>query len=721
MRPLFVSALLVLTSFVLHAQISLSNIGNQTATNNKVKQHATWKYKIYPSEAVVGQEVELVLTAEIEDGWYLYSSDFDANLGPIVTAINFKKNDSFQAIGSLKAIKPKRKFDDIWGGEVSYFTEKAEFRQKIKVLKVNPKIAGTVEYQTCTIKDGACVGGEHDFAINSEQLTVISKQLPVNNKQLEINSKQSEITKVDTTIKEVVAPTIDTPKTTNYEQRTTNIEEPKTQDPKTNTSNEEADFSLWAFFFKAFLFGLAALITPCVFPMIPMTVSFFTHSSKSREEAVRKAVIYGFSIVAIYTLVGTAVAALFGADAANFISTHWLPNLLLFGIFIFFAVSFLGAFEIVLPSSLVNKIDAQSEKGGLAGIFFMAFTIVLVSFSCTGPIIGTVLIESAGGKFIKPIVGMLGFSMAFAIPFTLFAMFPSWLKSLPRSGGWLNSVKVTLGFLELAFALKFLSQADQVYHWRILDREVFIALWIVIFALLGFYLLKKIKLSHDDLDYTEQSVSVPRVLLSLAAFAFVTYMIPGMFGAPLKALSGYMPPLATSDFRLGDNIQHPTSNIQHQLCDQPKYANLLHLPHGLKGYFDLKQAQACAKQLNKPLFIDFTGHGCVNCREMEANVWSDPEVLKRLQNDFVIVSLYVDERKELPMEEWYVSSFDGKEKKTIGKQNSDLEITLFNNNAQPLYVIADAEGKSLVEPKSYDKNVQRFVEFLEEGKRNFGK
>ncbi len=698
-------------------QISIPTIGGQTATNNKPKQHAKWSYSINPAKATIGQEVELVLTVEIEEGWYLYSSDFDPNLGPIVTAVNFKKNDSFEAIGSLKAIKPKRKFDDIWGGEVSYFIEKAEFRQKIKVLKEKPSIEGTIEYQTCTIKDGACVGGEYDFSVN---LTVV-KPLPsvVGKKSTVVSVQSSENSKVDTAKKEVVAKTNDTLKATNHEQATTNVEIPKTQDPTPNTSQE--DFSLWAFFFKAFLFGLAALVTPCVFPMIPMTVSFFTHSSKSRSEAVRKALIYGASIVAIYTLVGTGVAALFGADAANFISTHWFPNILFFGIFVFFAISFLGAFEIVLPSSLVNKIDAQSEKGGLAGIFFMAFTIALVSFSCTGPIIGTVLIESAGGKFIKPIVGMLGFSVAFAIPFTLFAMFPSWLKSLPRSGGWLNSVKVTLGFLELAFALKFLSQADQVYHWRILDREVFIALWIVIFALLGFYLLKKIKLDHDDLDYTEQSVSVPRVLLSVASFAFVAYMIPGMFGAPLKALSGYVPPLSTSDFVLGNNSHNSQPTTHNSICEPPKYADLFHLPHGLQGYFDLKQAKACAKQLNKPLFIDFTGFGCVNCREMEANVWSDPEVLKRLQNDFVIVSLYVDERTELPKEEWYVSSFDGKEKKTIGKQNSDLEIRLFNNNAQPLYIITDAEGNQLVEPRSYDSDVDAFVKFLDEGKAKFKK
>jgi thiol:disulfide interchange protein DsbD len=679
-----------------------NNVGNSaTSADNKVKQHATWKYALNPTKASVGEEIELILTAEIEEGWYLYSSDFDPNLGPIVTAITFKKKDGFEPVGKLKAVRPKRKFDDIWGGEISYFIKKAEFRQKIKLLKEKPTAEATIEYQTCTIQDGACVGGEYDFLVNSDQLSVVSNQSAVGNQQSTKDTMQETANNEQDTV-------IHHPSTLNDTSATHN--------PQPTTS--EADISLWAFFLKAFLFGLAALLTPCVFPMIPMTVSFFTHSSKSHSEAVRKAWIYGLSIIGIYTLLGTAVAALFGADAANFISTHWLPNLLFFAIFIFFAASFLGMFEIVLPSSLVNKMDAQSEKGGLAGIFFMAFTIALVSFSCTGPIIGTVLIESAGGKFIKPIVGMLGFSTAFAIPFTLFAMFPSWLKSLPKSGGWLNSVKVTLGFLELAFALKFLSQADQVYHWRILDREVFIALWMVIFLLLGLYLLKKIKLQHDDEDYTSQSVSVPRLSLSIITFSFVAYLTPGMFGAPLKALSGYLPPISTSDFILGQthNSQPTTGN---SLCDIPKYAKFLHLPHGLQGYFDLKQAQACARQQNKPLFIDFTGHGCVNCREMEANVWSNPEVLKRLREDFIIASLYVDERKPLPKEEWYTSPYDGKEKTTIGKQNSDLEIRLFHHNAQPLYVIADADGNIIGEPKSYDKNVEAFIQFLEAGKAGF--
>ena len=640
----------------------------------------------------------------------MYSSDFDPNLGPIVTSLNLKKNNGFSAVGKLKPTKPKRKFDDIWGGEISYFIEKAKFKQKIKILKENPIIEGVVEYQTCTIKDGACVGGEFDIKISGLKVSPL-----INDAKIIANPPEVPVIPSHKIVqKDSAKPESGLIKTI--------TDKPSSKTSKANVSSrkeEKKELSLWAFFLKAFLFGLAALFTPCVFPMIPMTVSFFTHSSKTRSEAVRKAFLYGLSIVGIYTLLGTGVAALFGADAANFISTHWLPNILFFVVFVVFASSFLGMFEIVLPSSLVNKIDQQSEKGGYAGIFFMAFTIALVSFSCTGPIIGTVLIESAGGMFVKPIIGMLGFSMAFAIPFTLFAMFPSWLKSLPKSGGWLNSVKVTLGFLELAFALKFLSQADQVYHWRILDREVFIALWIVIFSLLGLYLLKKIKLAHDDEDYNRQSVSVPRLLFSIAAFSFVAYLVPGMYGAPLKALSGYLPPVSTLDFQSNiskSNIEESTHN---PLCEVPKHEGLLHIPHNLPGYFDLKQGQTCAMVQNKPVFIDFTGHGCANCREMEANVWSNPEVLKRLREDFVIVSLYVDERTELPESDWYVSTYDGKTKSSIGKQNSDMEIRLFNNNAQPLYVITDWEGKTLVEPKGYDKDVNSFIAFLDEAKRNF--
>ncbi|MBC7391250.1 MAG: thioredoxin family protein, partial [Opitutaceae bacterium] len=700
MRSLLIAVFLLI---YFSAQSQLNIAGPGTVAGNNIKQHAKWSYRLEPTETSVGKEVTIIFKVEIEDGWYMYSSDFDPNLGPIVTALNLKKNKDFQQVGKLIPNHPKRKFDEIWGGEISYFIGKAEFKQKIKILKENPLIEGVVEYQTCTIKDGACVGGEFDLKITGLKVSPL-----IHDAKIIANPPEVPVIPPHKIIHK------DSAKTQSGQIKL-NANKPVSEPAKviTSTKEEKKELSLWAFFLKAFLFGLAALITPCVFPMIPMTVSFFTHSSKTRSEAVRKALLYGLSIVGIYTLLGTGVAALFGADAANFISTHWLPNILFFGVFVIFAASFLGMFEIVLPSSLVNKIDQQSEKGGYAGIFFMAFTIALVSFSCTGPIIGTVLIESAGGMFVKPIIGMLGFSMAFAIPFTLFAMFPSWLKSLPKSGGWLNSVKVTLGFLELAFALKFLSQADQVYHWRILDREVFIALWIVIFSLLGLYLLKKIKLSHDDEDYNRQSVSVPRLLFSIASFSFVAYLVPGMYGAPLKALSGYLPPVSTLDFQSNAGKSNIEGSIHNPLCEVPKHEGLLHIPHNLPGYFDLKQGQTCAMVQNKPVFIDFTGHGCANCREMEANVWSNPEVLKRLREDFVIVSLYVDERTELPESEWYVSTYDGKTKSSIGKQNSDMEIRLFNNNAQPLYVITDWEGKTLVEPKGYDKDATSFIAFLD--------
>jgi thiol:disulfide interchange protein DsbD len=425
--------------------------------------------------------------------------------------------------------------------------------------------------------------------------------------------------------------------------------------------------------------------------------------------------MYGLSIVLLYVLIGTAVSRINGPEFANFVSTHWVPNVFFFLVFLLFGLSFLGLFEIVLPSSLVNMADRQSDKGGIYGIFFMAFTIVLVSFSCTGPIVGSILVESAGGAVLKPIIGMLGYSLAFALPFTLFAIFPQWLTGLPKSGGWLNSVKVVLGFLELAFALKFLSIADLAYHWHLLDREVYLAAWIVIFSLMGFYLLGKIRLPHDSVM---EKIPVMRLALAILVFSFVVYMIPGMWGAPLRALSGYLPPESTQDFRwqsAGPGTGHSPSSAA-GLCDAPRHADILHLPHEIQGYFDIKQALACAKEKNKPVFIDFTGHGCVNCREMEANVWSHPEVLKRLKEDFVVTALYVDDKTELSQNEWYVSPYDQKEKKTIGKQNADLQVRDFKSNTQPLYVLLAPDGSLLAPPRSYDLDVEGFVKFLESGK-----
>ena len=382
-----------------------------------------------------------------------------------------------------------------------------------------------------------------------------------------------------------------------------------------------------------------------------------------------------------------------------------------------FGLSFLGLFEITLPGSIINKVDQQAEKGGLIGVFFMAFTLVLVSFSCTGPLVGSILVSSAGGEFIKPILGMFAFASAFAIPFTLFAFFPGWLKSLPKSGGWLNTVKVVLGFIEIALAFKFLSIADQAFHWRILDREINLAIWIVIVALIGIYLMKGFRMPGDiGKDAEDKTVSVLRVSLAIVMFTFLIYLIPGMWGAPLKALAGYLPPVSTHDF---DLISAKKDKNQNEICDVPKYSEFLHLPHGINGYFDYKQAIACARQQNKPLFIDFTGHGCTNCREMEARVWSDSQVLQRLKNDFVVVALYVDDKTELLESEWYTSVYDKKIKKTIGKQNADLQITKLNNNAQPFYVLVGTDERVLVSPKPYDLSVEHFVSFLEEGKKKF--
>ncbi len=480
-----------------------------------------------------------------------------------------------------------------------------------------------------------------------------------------------------------------------------------------NSEVDSQNESLWGYMIVAFILGLTSLITPCVFPMIPMTVTFFLKDDQSKARGIRMGIVFGISIIAIYTIVGTAFALLFGAEGLNALATHWLPNLFIFIIFIIFALSFLGLFEITAPHKLVNKADQAAEKGGYVGIFFMSATLVLVSFSCTLPLVGNVLVLAAGGEIVKPIMGMFAYSLAFAIPFTLFAIFPEWLKSLPKSGGWLNSVKVVLGLLELALALKFLSIADQTYHWGILDRDVNIAIWIVIFSFLGVYLLGRIRMPHDS---PVDKVTVPRLILSILTFSFVVYLVPGLWGAPLKTLAGYLPPMHTHDFDLISLAKNENPN---EICDRPKYADLLHLPHKLNGYFDYDQAIACARQQKKPLFIDFTGHGCTNCREMEAVVWSDPEVLKRLQNDFVVVALYVDDKTELPETEWYTSKHDNKVKKTIGKQNADLQITNLNNNAQPFYVLVGEDERVLAWPYGYDKSVEGFVRFLDKGKKKY--
>ena len=620
---------------------------------SQVLKPISWELTLSETFPKVGDEIEVHFKAKIEKDWYLYSSDFDPDLGPMVTEFEFMENDSYRLIGEIQPINPLRKYDSaIWGGEYTYFKKEGLFIQKVKILKEDFDIKGTYLYQVCSDVDGKCIPFDEEFSFGK-------------------------------------------PKETGFKKKTELVQE---------------DSSLWSILITAFLAGLVALLTPCVYPMIPITVSIFLKQSKSKAQGITKALIYGISIIVFFSLLGFLISFIWGFTALNELSTHWLFNLIIFSVFILFALSFFGLFEITLPSGLVNKIDKQADRGGLIGIFFMAITLVLVSFSCTFPIVGTALINTlSGGSILEGTTAMFGFSLAFAVPFTGFAIFPTWLKSIPESGGWLNSVKVVLGFLELALALKFLSVADLAYHWGILDREVFIALWIAIFGLLGLYLIGKLKLKSDS---DSDKISVARLILAILTFSFTISLIPGLWGAPLKSLSGFLPPMSTHNFNLFQKEAGGST------CEDPKYANILHWPHGLKGYFEYEQALACAKEQGKPIFIDFTGHGCVNCREMEQRVWSDPEVLKRLSRDFVLVALYVDDRTKLPENEWYDSSYDGKTKKTIGQQNADFQITKFNNNAQPFYVILNENGELLIPPKAYDLDVSAFVHFLDKSLEN---
>lgn len=664
-----------------------------TLLQAQVVKPVKWSFSV---SGLKDNQAKIMFTAAIDPGWHLYSQHVDKG-GPVPTAFRFDKNKNFELIGNVSEPTPKTVYDEIFSMNVKYFDTKAIFVQKIKILTDQPfSVTGTFEYMTCN--DESCIPFfDNDFSVKITPEGVSE----VNGKD---KSFPDKVTVADSMKKDI-----------QQSKDTTSNLVPSSEDALNAGGSSR---SLLIFFLLSFLGGLAAILTPCVFPMIPMTVTFFMNDKKSSAANKLEALVYGGSIILIYTIVGTIVALTLGPNFANWLSTHWLPNILFFLIFMVFAASFLGLFEITLPSWLINKTDKKADQGGYLGAFFMAFTLVLVSFSCTGPIVGAILVQSAGGQVLMPVIGMLGFSLAFALPFTLFAFFPHWLSKLPKSGGWLNSVKVTLGFIELALGLKFLSVADQTYHWGILDRDLYLAIWIVLFTLLGFYFLGKIRLTHDS---EVKQIGVFRLTLAIITFSFVAYMIPGMFGAPLKGLAGYLPPQATHDFDLAAIIrnhnpgQDNDQSVEKSLCEKPKYSDFLHLPHGLNGYFDYEQGMACAKQLGKPVFIDFTGHGCVNCREMEAAVWSDPQVLRRLKDQFVIIALYVDDKTTLPEKDWIKSSYDGKVKKNIGQKYADFQISRFNVNAQPYYVLLDNEGGLLVKPRAYNKNIDEFVKFLDEG------
>ena len=675
----------------------------------QVLEPAKWSWESSKKTVAVGDELELIFKVTIEDNWYMYANDFDPECGPLLTEVKFPAPKGFKPVGTLKAINPKKKHDEVFGCDVKIFEHNAEFRQKVKILSADAVISGTYEGQTCT-EAGKCIPFDGEFTIGVK----ISASTKIEVKQ---NVEPKETVKPDNTPqKEETSGIVDTVKAQSSgkqkQQYNSKISGPVLEKAILEGEPTYGTESFWSLLVVAFIAGLTSLITPCVFPMIPMTVTFFLKDTQTRREGIKKAIIFGLSIIVLYSSAGTLFAVILGPDGLNALATNWALNLFIFVVFLIFALSFFGLFEINAPYQLVNKIDQKAEKGGLTGVFFMAFTLVLISFSCTVPIVGSVLALSAGGQILKPILTMFSYSLAFALPFAFFAFFPEVIKSMPKSGGWLNAVKVTLGFLELALALKFFSIADQAYHWGLLDREINIALWIVIFGLLGLYLLGKLRLPHDS---PIDKVSVPRLILAILIFTFVVYLVPGLWGAPLKSLAGYLPPKHTHDFDLAAMIQ----DKQKGECEDPKYADFLHLPHGLTGFFDYEQAIACARQQNKPVFIDFTGHGCTNCREMEAVVWSDPSVLKRLKEDFVVVALYVDDKTELPEAEWVTSKYDGKVKKTIGKKNADIQIANLDNNAQPFYVLVGPDEKVLAWPYGYNRDVKSFVEFLERGKKKF--
>ena len=662
---------------------------------------AKWSWAPSKTSVKTGEELELIFKVTADKNWYVYANDFDPDCGPILTTITLEKHPSFELIGTLKAINPKDKHDEVFGCDVKIFVGTGEFRQKIKVLSKDLNLLGVYDGQTCSEIDGKCIPFDGDFEFTG--ITVTGE--PLKKKDAEEPKEYDE--QVTTTIEETKTESI--PLAQSWAEAKGPTLDKSILEGEPTYGND----SFWTLLILAFVAGLTSLITPCVFPMIPMTVTFFLKDTQSKRAGIKKAIIFGLSIIVLYSSAGTIFAIILGPEGLNALATNWVLNLFIFFVFIIFALSFFGLFEINAPYQLVNKVDQKAEKGGLLGVFFMAFTLVLISFSCTVPIVGSVLALSAGGEVLKPILMMFSYSLAFALPFTFFAFFPEMIKSMPKSGGWLNSVKVTLGFLELALALKFLSIADQAYHWGILDRDTNLALWIVIFALLGFYLLGKLRMPNDS---PVEKISVPRLMLATLVFSFVIYLVPGLWGAPLKALAGYLPPQSTHDFDLVSMTRSTQSN---EVCDIPKYMDFLHLPHGLNGYFDYEQAIACARQQNKPVFIDFTGHGCTNCREMEAVVWSDPAVLDRLKNDFIIVALYVDDKTPLPEPEWFTSQYDGKVKKTIGKKNADLQITNLDNNAQPFYVIVGKDEKVLAWPYGYDRSVESFVAFLESGKKKY--
>ena len=655
------------------------------SANAQILDPVKWTTKI---EKKSNTNYVLTFNGVIENDWHMYSQ-FTPDGGPLPMEVIFEnQKGNYNLVGKAKESKTTTTFNDVFEVNETYFTKKAQIQQEISVTNLqNSKIEVALNYQVCK---EACINLEKKFTFSVPSSLITNTDLA--------SKKEDSVGVEPTILKEEIGvkPNISIEK----------LEE----DPKKSTSKK----GLWSIFFIAFLSGFAALLTPCVFPMIPMTVSFFTKQSKSRVKGIENAIIYGISIILIYVILGLLVTWVFGADALNALSTNVWFNLIFFLLLVFFAASFLGAFEIMLPNSWANKVDSQADKGGIIGILFMALALAIVSFSCTGPIVGTLLVEAASKGGIAPVIGMFGFSLALALPFMLFAMFPGWLHSLPKSGGWLNTVKVFLGFLELALAFKFLSNADLVLQLHLLEREVFLSIWIAIFGTLAFYLFGKITLPHDS---PMTHISVGRLSLGMLILSFTIYMIPGLWGAPLQLINAFPPPMEYSESPLGIGGLGGTSPT----AILPNGAKLG--PHQLVVFDDYELGLAYAKTVNKPIMLDFTGFACVNCRKMENNVWSNEGVLRILKNDVVLISLYVDDKRDLPEGEQFISESTGSTIETVGDKWTDFMISKYKTNTQPLYVLTDLSGKSLneLQPTISYTNVEEYKSWLEKGVSKFKK
>ncbi|SEJ05161.1 thiol:disulfide interchange protein DsbD [Myroides marinus] len=635
----------------------------------QVANPAKWQTKI---EKKSDTEYTITWDGIIAEGWHMYSQ-YTPEGGPLPTEFLYNNQEgNYELVGKAKESETKTTFNDVFGVDETYYVGPVKLVQDIKLTNAaTENIQVELAYQVC---EEMCISQSNLFVYDLKTLT--AKEVK--------NFEELNTTSVDT-------------KST--EDTTNNA-------VATDANNKQEKKGLFTIFFLAFLSGFAALLTPCVFPMIPMTVSFFTKQSKTRAKGIKNAIIYGLSIILIYVVLGTIVTAIFGADSLNALSTNVYFNIIFFVLLVVFATSFLGAFEIMLPNSWANKVDSQADRGGIVGILFMALALAIVSFSCTGPIVGTLLVEAASKGGIAPIVGMLGFSLALALPFMLFAMFPGWLNSMPRSGGWLNTVKVSLGFLELALAFKFLSNADLVLQAHWLEREVFLAIWIAIFGAWALYLLGKIKLPHDS---PTESISVGRLFMALVVSIFTIYMIPGLWGAPLKIISGFPPPMTYSESPYGVGGKGGSADAV-TIPDGAKLG-----AHDIIAFTDYEKGMAYAKSVNKPVLLDFTGFACVNCRKMEDYVWSEPAVLGVLKNDIVLISLYVDDKKELPESEQYISETTGKKVKTIGNKWSDFQMKNYHANAQPYYIVLDKDGNRLNEAVGYTPDAEEYKTWLESG------